>query len=133
MTLGVIEAGPHGLSVSEYHYAMQVVTGTVVEGKVISEGASLPEGTVVTMLENASADKQRAICRHPGVVLLRRRAADHDGEMTWISKLEIQFAFGTMATPRARRDFMPRPFPIHPLARCTSRRETFRPEEKEMC
>ena len=23
-----------------------------------------------------------------------------------------------MATPRTRRDFMPRPFPIHPLARC---------------
>jgi len=28
---------------------MQVVTGTVVGGKVILEGASLPEGTVVTI------------------------------------------------------------------------------------
>ncbi len=28
---------------------MQVVTGTVVEGKVVLEGASLPEGTVVTV------------------------------------------------------------------------------------
>src|SRR2546422_1002252 len=67
------------------------------------------------------------------IVLLRRRAAHHDGEMTWISKQRIRFAFGTMATPRRRRDFMPRPFPIHPLARCTSRRETFRPGKKEMC
>lgn len=29
---------------------MQVVTGTVVEGKVVLEGVSLPEGTVVTVL-----------------------------------------------------------------------------------
>ena len=28
---------------------MQVVTGTVVEGKVVLEGISLPEGTVVTV------------------------------------------------------------------------------------
>ncbi len=29
---------------------MQVVTGTVVEGKVVLDGASLPEGTVVTVV-----------------------------------------------------------------------------------
>jgi hypothetical protein len=29
---------------------MQVVTGTVVEGKVVLEGVSLPEGSVVTIL-----------------------------------------------------------------------------------
>ena len=28
---------------------MQVATGTVVEGKVILEGVSLPEGTIVTV------------------------------------------------------------------------------------
>ena len=28
---------------------MQVVTGAVVDGKVVLEGASLPEGTVVTI------------------------------------------------------------------------------------
>ena len=28
---------------------MQVVTGTVVEGKIVLEGAFLPEGTVVTV------------------------------------------------------------------------------------
>ena len=33
---------------------MQVVTGTVVEGKVVLEGASLPEGTVVTILAKDS-------------------------------------------------------------------------------
>ena len=53
-TFGVIEAGPHKLSVSEYHCAMQVVTGTVVGGKVILEGASLPDGTVVTILAKDS-------------------------------------------------------------------------------
>jgi len=33
-----------------YHRAMQVATGTVVEGKIVVEGLSLPEGTVVTVL-----------------------------------------------------------------------------------
>lgn len=33
---------------------MQVATGTVVEGKVVLEGVSLPEGTVVTVLANDS-------------------------------------------------------------------------------
>ena len=55
------------------------------------------------------------------------RAAHDKGEIIWRSKQRIRFAFGTMATLRRRRDFTPRPFPIHPLTRCTSRRETFRP------
>ena len=38
---------------------MQVVTGTVVGGKVILEGASLPEGTVVTILAKESEEKVR--------------------------------------------------------------------------
>ena len=33
---------------------MQVVTGTVVGGKVVLEGVSLPEGTVVTILAKSS-------------------------------------------------------------------------------
>ena len=33
---------------------MQLATGTVVNGKVIVEGASLPEGTVVTILARES-------------------------------------------------------------------------------
>lgn len=33
---------------------MKVVTGIVVDGKVVLEGVSLPEGTVVTILAGAS-------------------------------------------------------------------------------
>lgn len=29
---------------------MQLVTGTVIDGKIVLEGATLPEGTVVTVL-----------------------------------------------------------------------------------
>ena len=39
---------------SEYDYAMQVATGTVVQGKVVLEGVSLPEGTIVTILAKGS-------------------------------------------------------------------------------
>jgi hypothetical protein len=38
---------------------MQVVTGTVVGGKVILEGVSLPEGTVVTIFAKDSEAKIR--------------------------------------------------------------------------
>jgi hypothetical protein len=34
---------------AEYHHFMQVASGTVVDGKVVVEGLSLPEGTVVTV------------------------------------------------------------------------------------
>ena len=34
---------------------MQVVTGTIIGGKVVLEGASLPEGTVVTVFAKDSA------------------------------------------------------------------------------
>jgi hypothetical protein len=34
----------------EYYFAMQLATGTVVNGKVVVEGLDLPEGTVVTVL-----------------------------------------------------------------------------------
>lgn len=33
---------------------MQIVTGTVVDGKIVLEGVSLPEGTVVTVLAKDS-------------------------------------------------------------------------------
>ena len=38
---------------------MQVVTGTVVEGKVVLNGASLPEGTIVTVYAQESAQSVR--------------------------------------------------------------------------
>ena len=33
---------------------MQLATGTIVEGKVVLDGASLPEGTIVTILAKDS-------------------------------------------------------------------------------
>ena len=33
---------------------MQVATGTVIEGKIVVEGLSLPEGTLVTVLTRES-------------------------------------------------------------------------------
>src|SRR5262249_23991950 len=50
------------------------------------------------------------------------------GEMTWRSKQRTRFAFGTIATPRKRRGFMPRSFPIQPLGRYTAHQEIFHPE-----
>lgn len=38
---------------------MQIATGTVVGGKIVLDGASLPEGTVVTVLANDSEVKIR--------------------------------------------------------------------------
>lgn len=36
-------------AIREQNFTMQVITGTVVEGKVVVEGVSLPDGTVVTV------------------------------------------------------------------------------------
>ena len=38
------------------HFAMQLVTGTVVEGKVVLSGATLPDGSIVTVLAEDSQD-----------------------------------------------------------------------------
>lgn len=40
---------------SEYHLAMQLATGKVVNGKVVVEGLDLPEGTTVTVLTRDTA------------------------------------------------------------------------------
>lgn len=42
-----------------YDYAMQVVIGTVIKGKVVLDRASLPEGTVVTVF---AEDSLEAVC-----------------------------------------------------------------------
>ena len=34
----------------DYHFKMQIASGTIIGGKVVVEGLSLPEGTVVTVL-----------------------------------------------------------------------------------
>ena len=46
---GEVDARP------EYHAYMQVVTGTVIKGKVVLESAELPEGAEVTVLVRESA------------------------------------------------------------------------------
>ena len=33
-----------------YHLAMQITSGTIVDGKIVVEGLSLPEGTLVTII-----------------------------------------------------------------------------------
>lgn len=38
---------------------MQVITGTVVEGKVVLNGSSLPEGTIVTVYAHESTQSVR--------------------------------------------------------------------------
>lgn len=43
-----------GVVRAEYDQAMQIVTGTVVEGKIVLEGASFPEGTAVVVLARDS-------------------------------------------------------------------------------
>jgi hypothetical protein len=40
--------------VLKYHCTMQVATGTVIDGKVIIEGLSPPEGTLVTVATRES-------------------------------------------------------------------------------
>ncbi len=36
---------------------MQVATGTVVDGKIVVEGATLPEGAVVTVLSRGAGER----------------------------------------------------------------------------
>ena len=39
-----------------YHAGMQLVTGTVIYGKIVIEGEPLPDGTVVTILAREHDD-----------------------------------------------------------------------------
>lgn len=62
---------------------MQVVTGTVIEGKVVLEGASLPEGTVVTVL---AKDSEAAVCLPPALQAELEEAleeADREEGIPW--------------------------------------------------
>ena len=47
---GTIESGPCTLTPPEYHHGMNAMSGTVVGGKIVAEGLSLPDGTFVTVL-----------------------------------------------------------------------------------
>lgn len=43
----------------QYHHAMRVLTGTVVEGKVVLDGASLPDGAIVTVFAEQPGETVR--------------------------------------------------------------------------
>ncbi len=51
------QAGEGGDDVSVYDARMGIVTGTVVEGKVVVEGLDLPEGSALTVLTRDSDDE----------------------------------------------------------------------------
>ena len=42
-----------------HHIVMQVAVGTVIEGRIVLEGVSLPEGTVVTVFTKESETSVR--------------------------------------------------------------------------
>ena len=57
---------------------MQVATGTVVDGKVIIEGLSLPEGTLVTVVTRESEATVRLSPRHEAELLEALDEADRE-------------------------------------------------------
>ena len=65
---------------------MQVVTGTVVEGKVVLEGASLPEGTVVTVYAPQPED---VVCLPPLLQAELEQAIDEADRDEGISAEEL--------------------------------------------
>ncbi|HEY8708327.1 MAG TPA: hypothetical protein VIM34_10045 [Burkholderiaceae bacterium] len=73
---------------------MQVVTGTVVRGKVILEGASLPEGTVVIVL---AKDSQASVRLPPALQAKLEELleeADHEEGISGDELLEKLRAYG---------------------------------------
>ena len=65
---------------------MQVVTGTVVGGKIILEGASLPEGTVVTVL---AQDLEATVRLSPALQVELEEALDEADREEGISGDEL--------------------------------------------
>ena len=47
---GAIESDLCALTLAAYHLGMNAISGKVMGGKVVVEGLSLPDGTVVTVL-----------------------------------------------------------------------------------
>lgn len=48
--VGSIESVLCALTPPEYHHGMNAMSGTVLGGKIVVEGLSLPDGTIVTVL-----------------------------------------------------------------------------------
>jgi hypothetical protein len=62
----------------EYHSVMQLATGTVVDGKVVIEGLSLPEGTVVTIVTRDLEPAVRLSPAEEAELLEALDEADHE-------------------------------------------------------
>ncbi len=61
-----------------YHSSMQVVSGTVIGGKVVVEGLSLPEGTAVTVLARGDEAVVRLSPKEEGDLLAALDEADRE-------------------------------------------------------
>jgi hypothetical protein len=57
---------------------MQVASGTVVDGKVVVEGLSLPEGTAVTILARGDEVAVRLSLEEEAELLEALEEADHE-------------------------------------------------------
>jgi hypothetical protein len=82
--------GPHHSSAAgvteEYYCAMQVATGTVVNGKIELEGVALPEGSVVTVVARG-ADEPFSLSASEEDELLEAIAEIERGEFISVEEL----------------------------------------------
>lgn len=62
----------------EYHFRMQIASGTIVDGKVVVEGLTLPEGTVVTVLARGDEAAVRLPAADEAELLQALDEADQD-------------------------------------------------------
>ena len=65
---------------------MQVATGTVVDGKIVVEGAQLPEGAVVTVLSRG-ANERFSLTAEQENELLEAMAEIERGEFVTLEEL----------------------------------------------
>ena len=71
---------------TEYHRFMQVVTGTVVDGKVVVEGVPLREGAVVAVVARG-ADEPFHLTEAQEAELLEAMAEIQRGEFVTLEQL----------------------------------------------
>lgn len=67
-------------------FTMQVTTGTVINGKVVVEGSTLPEGTLVTVLSRG-ANESFSLTREEEGELLEAMAEIDRGEFVGLDNL----------------------------------------------
>ena len=61
-----------------YYFNMQVISGTIIDGKVVVEGHSLPEGTAVTVLSRGDEAVVRLSPQEEGDLLAALDEADRE-------------------------------------------------------